>query len=151
MRILILIATFFLFATGCSMKKNVSKTEMVAGRLDVARQKIELPTVNLKVEYPIEQIDTLRIHDTIKVKDKATEAELRIWKDNYGKLQAECEAKGGSVTTEVSSNEVVAVDNEEKQVERKGGLWWGILIGAVGLLLAQVLIKTFLTGVIPLR
>ena len=115
MRILILIATFFLFATGCSMKKNVSKTEMVAGRLDVARQKIELPTVNLKVEYPIEQIDTLRIHDTIKVKDKATEAELRIWKDNYGKLQAECEAKGGSVTTEVSSNEVVAVDNEEKQ------------------------------------
>ena len=103
------------------------------------------------MEYPIEQIDTLRIHDTIKVKDKATEAELRIWKDNYGKLQAECEAKGGSVTTEVSSNEVVAVDNEEKQVERKGGLWWGILIGAVGLLLAQVLIKTFLTGVIPLR
>lgn len=84
---LILILT----AYSCKIKDKTLETDKVRETTFIKVQDTLLRGFDLK-PIPID-VNFLKEYDTIKVTDPGTLAELKIWKNKYGELEAECEQK----------------------------------------------------------
>lgn len=102
----------------------------------------------------LERFNTLYKDKVIVKQDTLGRAELRIWKDAYGRLRVECEAKDRKVTIENTTIKDVLTKVFEK--EKKVVYWWiWMIIGimspftAVGLFhVVRLIVKLSSKGLI---
>lgn len=101
----------------------------------------------INTELSLPQLTELRVYDTIIVKDKSGDGLLLLFKDKYGKLQAECSGKDKELQKlretikETKTTESQTIIKEDPRPWYKKLLdfipWYGYLLG--GFILGLIL------------
>ena len=94
----LIVVVILTFLTSCGSKKEVTTTSTSSERVTRDRTEVNLPGVNLTVEWPLQ--DTLVIGDTIVKEDPRTGAQLKFYRDKYNRLVSECSTKDTVFVTE---------------------------------------------------
>jgi len=80
-----------LLTFSCKIKESVRESEKVRENVLIRVNDTLLSGFDLKA-IPVD-FNSISHYDTILVNDPKTKSELRIWKNKYGELEAECEQK----------------------------------------------------------
>lgn len=131
MRLLIFI--LFLFLTSCITKEKCNErfppqVKEIRETTFVKRDSV-IPGAIIRDTI---RLDSIAYIDNFKIiKDTTGRAELRLYKDAYGRLIAECEAKG--INLELLEKIIKEGKIEVHEIEKKYIPWW--IWTAIGLLL----------------
>lgn len=143
----VIIGMIFLALAGCKSQKEVTTNSHVE-RISIDRKELTLPAFNLRVDYPCFP-EELRIDTIIKV-DPRTGAELRVWRNKYNEMVAECEGQDTviiyrSVDKEISTDKSMVNITEKTGTggffARFGAAIKWFLIGAVTMFIVLFLLK----------
>lgn len=125
-----------LTAFSCKIKEKVRETEKTQETLSIKIQDTILNGFDLKA-IPIE-FHALTQYDTIKVTDPKTASELRVWKNKYGELEAECDQKDQLIKKVRVEKDKSTEKEKSKEVVKtlyKYDKWTFIPWGVIGLYL----------------
>lgn len=127
--------------TGCKTKEKLTERTVDISSKEVVIKDTTIQGFEL-ITLP-GTIDTLRINDTITIKDTKSEALLQIWRNKYGELKAKCEQQDNKIK-QISKKESSSRTKDvfkERIVTRAKYNWvtflpWGIVcLGALGIFL----------------
>lgn len=125
---ILLLAVFLVI--GCKNQKVLSSTSESVRFVEVQTERKDslLPGFNIRGQLTVPEVIDLSTHDTIIIEDPNTKAQLRIWKDAYGNLVAECEDKDQII--EKLRESIIEKSTESKAVviEKDTRSWWQKLI-----------------------
>ncbi len=133
-----LFGVVLLFAlTGCKTKEKLTESYIKTERKSITIRDTTMPGFELR-PAPIVLTELLP-GDTLYVKDKAAEAELAIWKNKYGELEARCSQAPKIITrTKVIEKEIETENTAREEIKNKRPSFGQILM-AIGLFLALIL------------
>ena len=93
-----------------------------------------IPGFSLTAKVPFTQIDTVSLSETIVIYDSLGLGEIRIWKDKYGNLLAECSEKDQLIEKirekEINTNSTVS---NKEVIKYRIPKWIWYVLGAVAL------------------
>lgn len=118
---------------GCKIKEKTSESIRTSENVSIKVSDTLINGFDLKA-IPIE-FHLLTQYDTISVTDPTTASELRVWKNKYGELEAECEQKDQLIEkVRVDTNKSTEKE-KSKEVSKtlyKYDKWtfipWGVII-----------------------
>jgi len=144
-----LIPILFISLSSCKLCKVTENTKEATKQTETTFIKVSdtlLPGFDLKA-IPVD-VNLLPQYDTIKVTDPKTQAELTIWKNKYGELEANCKESDKIIpkTEVIKSKDKDTVKSKEVVKTRyKYDKWTFIPWGIIALYIAfQVLRRRFL-------
>ena len=144
-KFLFALVAFFLIS--CKTQEVVSEKSETFKFIEREVKDTILKGFEVRTELSLPQFTELRIYDTIKVRDKSGDGLLLLFKDKYGKLQAECSGKDKELqklrerVTETSKSESTTIIKEDPRTWYEKLLdfipWYGYLLAgfALGLIL----------------
>lgn len=140
--LLFLVLAFLGGLSGCKTKEKLSKSYIKTERKSLTIRDTVLEGFELR-PMPI-VLTKFEPGDTVYLTDKTTQAELILWKNKYGELEAECKQGPKIITrTEVIKEKgEKEIEYREKQVTRTKFNWltwlpWGL----IGIALAFFLLR----------
>jgi|GEM_PF-2660160 len=123
-RFAILIALLSLLS--CRQQKVLSSNTETLRIVEVETERKDtlLPGFTIRTQFAIPEIIEREVHDTLTIIDPETEAELKLWKDNYGNLVAVCDDKDQVI--ERLRESIVKSSSESKEIvlEKDTKTWW---------------------------
>lgn len=145
MKYLVFLLAFFLVM--CKTPESITKTNETFRLIERESSDTTLPGFVLNTTLSLPEITNLRIYDTIVLEDKVAKGQLRIWKNKYGELVAECQDQDETIKNlrekltdrqSSASETIIAVDNRtwyEKLIQL---IPWYIYV-LIGFVLAFIL------------
>lgn len=110
----------------CKQQKVLSSNSESVRYVEVKTERKDtvLQGFNLRGQLSVPEVLEMPAHDTIKIVDPTTAAELRIWKDNYGNLVAECDDKDQVIEKLRESIVDRSTESKSEVIEKDTRTWW---------------------------
>jgi len=130
---------------GCKSKKVISQSTESFRLVEVNTERKDtiIPGFTIRTQFSIPEIIEREIHDTIRITDPNTAGELKIWKDRFGNLVAQCDDKDQTIerlreriseSTQETSKEIIEKDPRTWWERLKDFIPWWVYLAA-GLIL----------------
>ena len=120
--ILVLLAVL----VSCKPKQVLSTTSESVRFVEVKTERKDtlLPGFTIRTQFGINEIHEREVHDTITIEDPETKAQLKIWKDNYGNLVAQCDDKDQVIEKLRESLVETKTESKTEVLEKDTRTWW---------------------------
>ena len=127
--VLALLAMLF----SCRQKKVLSTNSETVRfvELKTERKDTLLPGFTIRTQFGINEIHEREVYDTITVEDPETKAQLKIWKDSYGNLVAQCDDKDQVIERLRESLVQTSKETKKEVVVKDSRSWWQRMIQLV--------------------
>ena len=120
-----LIALFLLaLIFSCKTPESITTTNDTFRFVEREIKDTTIAGFNVNTTLSLPEITELRIYDTIEIIDPVTKGQLRLWKNKYGDLVADCQGQNQTITKLKERVHSLESRESEKVVHVDPRNWW---------------------------
>tara|TARA_R110002050_G_scaffold201841_1_gene336989 strand:- start:33582 stop:34037 length:456 start_codon:yes stop_codon:yes gene_type:complete len=117
--------------TSCKTPKSVTTSSETFRFLERQIRDTTLPGFTVQTELSLPEFLERRIYDTLKITDPRTKGELRLWKNKYGELVAECNSQDQTITKLQETIKDIQSRESETLISVDPRNWWQKLMDLI--------------------